>query len=93
LSTAEKLGAIVNAAVTEKPQKQKQQQQIFPHRHCAYCGRMIEVRGRDYCLKCKPEYQKEQGKLGRSKKFQKYLLYYIVAICIIFGILIIYSLL
>ena len=52
---------------------------------------MIEVKGREYCLKCKPEYQKEQNKLGRSKKFQKYLLYYIVVIFIVFAAIIIYS--
>lgn len=62
---------------------------IYPHRHCLYCGRIIEVKGRDYCLKCKPEYVKEQSKIKRSKKFQRYLLYYIIAV---FAILVLVAL-
>jgi predicted nucleic acid-binding Zn ribbon protein len=62
---------------------------IYPHRHCLYCGRIIEVKGRDYCLKCKPEYVKEQSKIKRSKRFQRYLLYYIIAV---FAILVLVAL-
>ncbi|MEJ5293484.1 MAG: DUF2116 family Zn-ribbon domain-containing protein [Candidatus Methanosuratincola sp.] len=58
---------------------------IYPHRHCLYCGRIIEVKGRDYCLKCKPEYVKEQSKINRSKKFQRFFLYYII---VVFAILV-----
>lgn len=57
---------------------------IFPHRHCLYCGRMIEAQGRSYCLKCKPEYQKEQSKIGRSNKMRKFLIAYAIGVIVIF---------
>lgn len=60
---------------------------IFPHRHCLYCGRMIEVQGRSYCLKCKPEYQKEQSKIGQSNRMRKLLIVYGVAVIVIFAVL------
>jgi predicted nucleic acid-binding Zn ribbon protein len=63
---------------------------IFPHRHCLYCGRMIEVQGRSYCLKCKPEYQKEQSKIGRSNKMRKLLIAYAIGVIVIFAVLLIY---
>ena len=63
---------------------------IFPHRHCLYCGRMIEVQGRSYCLKCKPEYQKEQSKIGRSNKMLKLLIAYAIGVIVIFAVLLIY---
>jgi len=63
---------------------------IYPHKHCIYCGRMIEVSSRNYCLKCKPEYQKEISKLQREKKFQKIMTYYLIAIFTILVIMIIY---
>jgi predicted nucleic acid-binding Zn ribbon protein len=69
----------------------KKKTYIYPHRHCLYCGRMIEVKGRTYCLKCKPEYKKETSKVERSKKFQKIFLYYMIAIVIFFAAIIIYS--
>lgn len=53
---------------------------------------MIEVKGRDYCLKCKPEYQKELSKRSRSQKFQKFMKYYIVAIVILLVGIVLYSL-
>ncbi|MDD1775765.1 MAG: DUF2116 family Zn-ribbon domain-containing protein [Candidatus Methanomethylicus sp.] len=87
MSAEEKMPAAAKQS-SEKPKKGY----IYPHRHCAFCGRIIEVKGRDYCLKCKPEYQKEQGKINRSKKWQKYLMYYVIAVAIIFGAIIIYSL-
>lgn len=70
----------------------KRRPYIYPHRHCVYCGRMIEVKGRDYCLKCKPEYQKELSKRSRSQKFQKFMKYYIVAIVILLVGIVLYSL-
>jgi predicted nucleic acid-binding Zn ribbon protein len=63
---------------------------IFPHRHCLYCGRMIEVQGRSYCLKCKPEYQKEQSKIVRSNKMRKLLIAYAIGVIVIFAVLLIY---
>jgi len=66
---------------------------IYPHRHCLYCGRMIEVKGRDYCLKCKPEYQKEQSKVGRSKTFRKMMLVYVAILAIVIVAIFLYSML
>ncbi len=66
---------------------------IYPHKHCLYCGRMIEVKGRDYCLRCKPEYLKEQSKVGRSKTFRKMMLIYVAVLGIVIVALIIYGLL
>lgn len=64
---------------------------IYQHRHCLYCGRMIEVKGRTYCLRCKPEYTKETSKVERSKKFQKMLLYYMIALGVVIVALLLYS--
>ena len=64
---------------------------IYPHKHCLYCGRMIEVKGRTYCLKCKPEYKKETSKIERSKKFQKALLFYMVFLGVLIAVLVLYS--
>jgi len=61
---------------------------VYPHRHCAYCGRMIEVKGRSYCLKCKPEFEKDQGKQKRSKRYRQFLIAYAVVIVIVFVVLI-----
>jgi predicted nucleic acid-binding Zn ribbon protein len=67
-------------------------QYIFPHRHCVYCGRMIEVKGRSYCLKCKPEFEKDQGKKKKSKRYRQFLIAYAVIVVIVFVVLIfIYS--
>jgi cell division protein FtsL len=51
---------------------------------------MIEVQGRSYCLKCKPEYQKEQSKIGRSNKMLKLLIAYAIGVIVIFAVLLIY---
>jgi predicted nucleic acid-binding Zn ribbon protein len=66
---------------------------IHPHRHCLYCGRMIEVKGRDYCLRCKPEYQKEQSKVGRSKTFRKMMLIYVAILGVVIVAIYLYSML
>jgi predicted nucleic acid-binding Zn ribbon protein len=66
---------------------------IYTHRHCLYCGRMIEVKGRDYCLRCKPEYQKEQSKVGRSKTFRKMMLIYIAILAVVIAAVFLYSML
>ncbi|MGQ9760055.1 MAG: DUF2116 family Zn-ribbon domain-containing protein [Candidatus Methanomethylicaceae archaeon] len=63
---------------------------IYPHRHCIYCGRIIEVKGRNYCLKCKPEYEKEVSKTTRSQKFQKFLKYYIIVVVSILVVIFLY---
>ncbi len=89
LSAMEKPLPASKPSTTEKLQKKPY---IYPHRHCAFCGRIIEVKGREYCLKCRPEYQKEQGKINRSRKYQKYLIYYVIAVAIIFVAVMIYSL-
>lgn len=64
---------------------------VYPHRHCLYCGRMIEVKGRDYCLRCKPEYQKEQSKVGRSKSFRKMMLIYVAILAVVIVGLVLYN--
>jgi len=69
----------------------KKKPYVYPHRHCLYCGRMIEVKGRTYCLKCKPEYQKETSKVERSKKFQKLLFYYMIFLGVLIVVLFLYS--
>jgi len=69
----------------------KKKPHIHPHRHCLYCGRMLEVKGRSYCLKCKPEYQKATSKVERSKKFQKVLLYYMIFLGVLIVVLFLYS--
>lgn len=69
----------------------KKKPHVYPHRHCLYCGRMIEVKGRTYCLKCKPEHQKESSKVERSKKFRKMLLYYMIFLGILIVVLVLYS--
>jgi predicted nucleic acid-binding Zn ribbon protein len=69
----------------------KKKPYIYQHRHCVYCGRMIEVKGRTYCLRCKPEYTKETAKVDRSKKFQKMLLVYMVIVVVVIVALFIYS--
>jgi len=70
----------------------KRKPYIYQHRHCVYCGRMIEVKGRDYCLRCKPEYQKEVSKRSRAQKFQKFLKFYIIGIIILLVGIVLYSL-
>lgn len=64
---------------------------IYPHRHCIYCGKMIEGKNRNYCLKCKPEYRKEVSKTERFQKFQKLLKYYIIILVVILAIVFLYS--
>lgn len=66
---------------------------IYSHRHCLYCGRMIEVKGRDYCLRCKPEYQKEQSKVTRSKTYRKMMLVYIAMLAVVIVAIFLYSML
>ncbi len=74
----------------DKPQAPAKKQYIYPHRHCQYCGRLIEVKGRAYCLKCRPEYQKEQSKIRRSSQFQKAFMVYIAFIIVLFMAIILY---
>jgi len=69
----------------------KKSSHIYQHRHCLYCGRMIEVKGRTYCLKCKPEYAKETAKVDRSKKFQKLLIVYMIALGVVIVALLLYT--
>ncbi|MBC7112758.1 MAG: DUF2116 family Zn-ribbon domain-containing protein [Candidatus Methanomethyliales bacterium] len=69
----------------------KRKPYIYPHRHCIYCGRMIEVKGRDYCLRCKPEYQKEISKRSKTQKFQKFLKFYVIGIIILLVGIVLYS--
>jgi len=69
----------------------KKKPHVYPHKHCLYCGRMIEVKGRAYCLKCKPEYKKEESKISRSRKFQKLLFYYMIFLGVVIVALILYS--
>jgi predicted nucleic acid-binding Zn ribbon protein len=71
-------------------EKEKKKPYIYPHKHCIYCGKMITVEGRDYCLKCKPEHEKETSKIQRSKKIQKFINYYIIAVLVLFIIIIAY---
>jgi hypothetical protein len=54
---------------------------------------MIEVKGRDYCLRCKPEYQKEQSKVGRSKTFRKAMLIYVAILAVVIVALVLYGML
>jgi len=68
--------------LSQAQEKQQKKQYVYPHKHCIYCGRMIEVRGREYCLKCKPEHEKELSKIGRSKKFRKFLVIYVAIVAI-----------
>jgi predicted nucleic acid-binding Zn ribbon protein len=89
LSATEKSSPAAKPSTADKLQKKPY---IYAHRHCKFCGRTIEVKGREYCLKCKPEYQKEQSKIDKSRKYQKYLIYYVIAVAIIFAAVIIYSL-
>lgn len=71
----------------------KEKPYIYPHKHCIYCGRMIEVSSRDYCLKCKPEHQKETSKLQRERKLQKIMTYYLFAMfALLIAVIIYYSL-
>jgi len=53
---------------------------IFPHKHCLYCGKMLESKGRPYCLKCKPVHEKQQAMTNRNKKVQKILIVYTIAV-------------
>ena len=71
----------------EKPKKPY----IYPHRHCAYCGRMIQVKGRPYCLKCKPEFEKQQSRKKRSKLMQRLTFIYIAAVVVVFAILLLFT--
>lgn len=75
------------------PEEGNRKVHIYPHRHCLYCGRMIEVKGRDYCLRCKPEYQKEQSKVGRSKAFRKMMLIYVAILGVVIVALVLYGML
>lgn len=70
----------------EKPKRSY----IYPHRHCQYCGRMIEVRGRPYCLKCKPDHEKEQSRIKRSKRMQRLTLIYVAAVVVVFVVLLLF---
>ncbi|MCS7098563.1 MAG: hypothetical protein NZ922_06265, partial [Candidatus Methanomethyliaceae archaeon] len=63
---------------------------IYQHKHCIYCGRMIEVSTREYCLKCKPEHQKKISKLERERKIQRALSYYLFAMIALLIIIIAY---
>ncbi|GEM_PF-1526129 len=91
--TSQNENATANAAQTKDVSQQAKQKKpyIYPHKHCNYCGRMIELRGRDYCYKCRNEHGKEQSKIERNKRYRKYLKYYVIAIAIIFVVVIIYS--
>jgi predicted nucleic acid-binding Zn ribbon protein len=71
--------------------KQQKKQYVYPHKHCNYCGRMIEIKGRDYCFKCRTEHGKEESKIARNKKFKKYFKYYLIFVAIMFVAVIIYS--
>jgi hypothetical protein len=51
---------------------------------------MIEVQGRSYCLKCKPAFEKEQSKIGRSNRMRKFLIAYVVVVIVIFAALFLY---
>jgi len=64
---------------------------VYPHKHCNYCGKMIELRGRDYCFKCKTEHGKEQSKISKNKKYRRYFMYYVAFVAILFVAVIIYS--
>jgi len=52
---------------------------------------MIEVKGRDYCLRCKPEYQKEQSKVGKSKTFKKMMLIYVAILGVVIVAILLYN--
>jgi predicted nucleic acid-binding Zn ribbon protein len=71
--------------MSENEKEKTRKPYVFPHKHCPYCGRMIDVKGRQYCLKCKPEYEKEQAKTSRSKRMQRFFVVYIVIIVILLG--------
>lgn len=71
--------------------KQQKKPYVYPHKHCNYCGKMIEIKGRDYCFKCRTEHGKEESKIARNKKFKKLFKYYLIFVAIMFMAVIIYS--
>ncbi len=83
--------AVSNAVPPEGAAQAKKRPYVYPHKHCNYCGKMIELKGRDYCFKCRTEHGKEQSKISRNKKFRKYFMYYIAFVAVLFVVAIIYS--
>jgi len=83
--------AVSNAVPPEGAAQAKKRPYVYPHKHCNYCGKMIELKGRDYCFKCRTEHGKEQSKISKNKKFRKYFMYYIAFVAVLFVVAIIYS--